>query len=724
MQRSKLKQYENAFISQQEQSDCGVACLAALARYFGGDVKIDYLRTISGTSKQGTTLLGMQEAAIEIGLEAEAFEADMPSLKAADAVCILHVIIDKRLHHYVICYGYNDQEKVFILSDPAKGILLLEENELNEIWQSKALLIIREGKGFIKSEEIKSQKMYWLKKLLEEDANILTVSACLGLIIAVLGLSTAVFSQKLIDDILPNSKQLKLEVGLTLLFFLLIVRSFLTYIRQNFLLKQSRDFNNRIIAHFYNSLLKLPKSFFDNRKTGELVARMNDTNRIQNTLSYITSNLVIDLLLVVISAVFLLTYSVKLGIIGLLSLPVYFIITYVYHKHIVDAQREVMHNYARNESNYVDTIQGVNVIKNYNKEEVFSEKTKKIYDLFQQKVFGLGKVKTDFNLWSDIMGTILFGTIIVWGSVMVLNGDFKLGVFMAVMQITGILMPAAGRLALTNIQIQEAKVAFERMFEFTSVKPEYKAEEEKEKISIKEFHSLEINNVSFRFPGRQLLLKQISFQLQRNKIIAILGESGSGKSTLLQILQRFYHKASGSIKVNEVAWEDLSTVNWRNLIAIVPQEVKIFSGTLIDNICFESLPDKTERVITFCKQLGFHDYFMKFPQSYFTLLGEEGINISGGQQQLVALARALFKDPQILLMDEPTSAMDRKTEAFIINLLDSLKSKMSMILVTHKIKTAKKADCIYILENGIIKESGNHEELMRHDNFYSLSLKD
>lgn len=717
-----IKTYKKAFVPQLEQSDCGVACLATLTKFYGGETRIDRLREISGTGRQGTTMLGLYHCAQQTGFDADAFEADMPSLKENKIPCILHVIIDNRLHHYVVCYGYKDGK--FIISDPGKGVELFTEEELEAIWRTKALLMLQPNKDFVRSKDAKKEKISWLRALIENDLNILGVALFLGIAIAVLGLATAVFSQRLIDDILPNSKELKLTVGLALLFFLLTVRTFLVYIRQYFLLQQSRNFNNRIIGSFYSSLLRLPKSFFDSRKTGELIARMNDTGRIQSALSYLAANLMIDVLLALVSSVFLLSYSLTLGLIGLLSIPAFFIITWLWNDKIVKGQKEVMQAYAHNEGNYVDTIQGIHVIKGNNKEELFSSLTKSIYDNYQQKVYNLGRVRISFNLAADIIATILICAILTLGSINVLGGDLKLGAFMAVVQMTGMLMPAAVRLALTNIQMQEARVAFERMYEFTSMKPEYDEEADKAKTQLKEFRSLAVSDLSFRFAGRQLLLKNISFHVSKGEMIAIIGESGSGKSTLLQVLERFYKHEDGTIEVNGMASDQTSTANWRSIMSSIPQQTKIFNGTLLDNICPGATREQAEDIISFCMKHGFHNYFMNLPQNYATIIGEEGVSLSGGQQQLVAIARALYKKPQLLLMDESTSAMDRNTEAFIMNLLVQLKNEMGIVMVTHRTKTAKLADRIYILENGMIHASGKHEELIREENLYSLSYKD
>ncbi|MBL4655444.1 MAG: peptidase domain-containing ABC transporter, partial [Bacteroidia bacterium] len=283
-----LKKIKSTFVRQQDQSDCGVACLATLIKYYGGHVKLERLREISGTDSRGTTLLGLCQAGPEIGLDTEGYEADIKNLKEIKEPCILNVLIDNQLMHYVVCYGYKDEK--FLIGDPAKGILEFTPDDLDEIWRSKALLTVKPNHNFIQQKAIKYDKWRWFQKLITEDYNVLGIALVLGIFITFMSMATAIFSQKLIDEILPDNNHLKLTVGLSLLAFLLLMRSGISVLRENFVLRQSISFNKRVINNFYSALLKLPKSFFDNRKTGELIARMNDTIRIQNSISYMAGN--------------------------------------------------------------------------------------------------------------------------------------------------------------------------------------------------------------------------------------------------------------------------------------------------------------------------------------------------------------------------------------------------------------------------------------------------
>jgi ATP-binding cassette subfamily B protein len=253
------------------------------------------------------------------------------------------------------------------------------------------------------------------------------------------------------------------------------------------------------------------------------------------------------------------------------------------------------------------------------------------------------------------------------------------------------------------------------MFEFVSIEKENQG-----KTEITNFQSLEIKNLSFRFAGRSPLLTNLNLTLNKGEFVAVVGESGSGKSTLGQVLQQFYPFENGEIVVNnQYNLEDILMSSWRDIIGVIPQEIHLFSGNIIDNILLGA-EENPENVIKFCQENGFEKFIRQLPQGYGTILGEEGINLSGGQKQIIALARVLYKKPQFLLLDEPTSAMDRNTEKFTIFLLNKLKKNIAVLFISHRLHTLKKvADRIYVLENGIFIAEGNHQKLLETSNFYS-----
>ena len=697
-----VKHAEKTFTLQHGLSDCGVACLASIIKYHGGVQTIEKIKEFSGASIEGVSLLGLFQAAENLGFDAEGLMAEsVENLKEFSNPVILHVTIENILSHFVVFYGFKSNKA--IIGDPAKGVLTYSKDELNDIWKSKTLLNLIPNPHFLKKRKINSEKKRWIAELINDDLHLLLIALFLGILISSLSLSSAIFSQKLIDDILPDHSTRKLVVSLSLFVVILLVKSAVSYLRGFFVIKQSKNFNERIIDQFYHRLLRLPKYFFDTRKIGELIARMNDTRRIQSVITFIAGNIVIDSLILIISLGVLFSYSIPIGNVLIFCIILFGLLIKIFHKKIILSQNEVMHSYAHSEGHYVDAIQGISTIKANNKETFFDGLNKRCYSNFQKRIFELGILHNQFNFLTEILGTIFITTVFAMASFMVLKKSIMLGEMIAILSLASGLIPSLNRLVISNIQIQEARVAFDRMYEFASVLPEDNHEEGSDIFDSGTFN-LKIEKLSFRFPGHKLLLTDISFSLQNNEMIALLGESGSGKSTLIQILQKFYNPETGSVEFNGKPLNNISTTAWRSTLGVVPQDVKIFNGSLLYNIALSDDPDDLTGVFKFCKEFGFDTYFEKFPQRYLSLLGEDGINLSGGQKQMVALARSLYKKPKLLILDEATSAMDKLTEKFIFDLLSKLRKEISIILVTHKIESALLADRVFYLEDGVMRE--------------------
>jgi ATP-binding cassette subfamily B protein len=485
------------------------------------------------------------------------------------------------------------------------------------------------------------------------------------------------------------------------------------------MLKQGQDFNNRIIDFFYDRLLNLPKPFFDTHKIGDMVARLNDTRRIQSVIAAIAGSTMIDVLVAIVSFGFLAYYSWQVALMSLLCMPVFFFVIYKHNARIILQQKEVMMGYALTESNFISTIDGIATIKNFNKQGIFQKINKALYELFQQKIYNLGGTQIRIGVWSGIIGTLILMGIVGFSSWQVFQDTITIGEMMALLGIAGSLFPSIANLALIAIPINEAKVAFDRMFDVVGESDAY-SEEQTPDARIESVDTLKISGLGFRFTGRKKLLSDINMDFHKGKIHCIVGESGCGKSTLCQIIQRFYEPETGGMSVNGIDTNQIPAASWNEMISVVPQEVFIYNGTVLENICFGQIPEDLNQIVEFCREYGFDKFFDELPQGLMTIVGEEGINLSGGQKQLLALARALYKPFKILLLDETTSAMDRITETAVCEVLNRIKSDKIIVFVTHRLQTAKKlADFIYVIKSGSIEASGTHEQLMKTDNFYS-----
>jgi len=710
------------FKLQHDQYDCGVACLRNILNYYKAEISLEKLREWSGAGRQGTTLLGLHQAATQSGFIATGAQAEsLAELRKLESPCILHVTPDGQLMHYVVYYP--DDKPSYLIGDPATGLVRISGADLTKIWTSKTLLLLEPGERLSQWQQQRKKKFSWLWTTLSEDVHLLYVALALGAVCSLLNLSTAIFSQQLIDHILPTHHLSTLYLGLGSLGLLLIMKGLISFFRQDLLIRQGYGFNLRITGNFFRSILYLNKSFFDHRQTGDLTARLGDTLRIQQAVSYILGDMAIQSLLMLVSLTFLFIYSWPIALGCLVMIPVVFGVVKHYEGDVIRGQKDVMITHARNESNYVDSIRGIHTIKAMNRQPLFASTAASFFQSFQDAILRLGKTRIRFGVFLEIVTSLFLLLIIGWASLKVIHGGLHTGGLIAIIQLAGLLMQTVISVALTNLQVQEAGVALDRMYEFTMLEPEFElpvaeaagvlpapvATASKPGFS-ESFRQLTIEKIGFRFPGRKLLLKDISLDLKRGEIIALAGESGQGKSTLLQVLQKFYPYEGGSVRCNGRELVAVDTRAWRDVIGVVPQDTAIFSGTLLANICLDPAVD-IRRLEAFCSEYGFDRYFENFPQSYATILGEGGVALSGGQKQLLALARCLFAEPQLVLLDEPTAAMDVSTEQFVISVLQRYRSRAGVLIISHKDSLTEIADRVYLLENGVTLAHGKRAPL-------------
>ncbi len=527
------KSLKKSFVLQQDQSDCGVACLLSIIRFYKGTNSLENLRNLSSTTIRGTTLLGLYQTANQLGFNAEGCEADINSLIDHNAPVILHIEPQPNFEHYIVCYGHEHSH--FIIGDPAMGIQFISAEKLAQLWKSKVCLTLEPTTKFVTSKNRQNLKNHFFLKLLKEDKKLLLFSLILGTGIALLGMALSLFSQKLVDDILPKQKLNKLIGGIILLTAMLALKVCLTALREQTLNIQSKNFNIRVISAFYSSLLFLPKPFFDTRKIGELTARLNDTVRIQRTIRILAGNYIIELLTLLVTASFLLYYSWQSGLVILLSIPLYFYLVSRYNKKIISSQQQVMQDYALNEANYISSMNSITTIKNMGRENYFIKNNHNFFSQYQNSTFQLGKINIRLSILIGIAGVTFIIFILIFNTIQVWNKNLTLGEFMAIIAMSGSLIPSVTTLALINIPLSEAKVAFDRMYDFVSID-----KEQDKGIKINSIQKIELNNLSFRFPGRNLLINNVNLSLQKQSLTILVGESGSGKTTLSQILQKFY----------------------------------------------------------------------------------------------------------------------------------------------------------------------------------------
>lgn len=655
---------------------------------------MDKIRIRYGTNIDGTSFLGLYETALYYGFETKGYETDVEKLKTLSDPCILHTIKDDKWLHFIVSFGFRDGK--FIISDPAKGIIKLDEKSLAAIWKSNRLLIVKKGGGELPTvkEATSGKSMVKIKNILFDNINLLIGSLLFGIAVSLFGLVTVVYSKVFVDDIIPGGDTNALITGLLIISGVLLAKSFLNYGRGLLVIRFARKFNNRIINFFYKNLMYLPLVFFDTRRTGELVSRMNDTIRIQTTILYIFNIVVINLVLIIIYIIATFYFSKILGFIALSALFIFAVISFGYTKKLKKGHRNTMEAYAGNESNYIDSIQGIETIKANNKESDFTKRTSVIHGIFQNKIYDLSHLQVKYNLLFEIIGIITIASFFTAGALESSSGIMSIGEFVAVIQLGFFLTPTIISLTSSSYQLQEANVALEHMLEFA----DFDHEPNFGKKKADKVDNFEITDLNFSYPGRLSLIKNFSMKVKKGEIVGIAGENGSGKTTLLKLIQKFYVPKSGQIQVNEIDLSEIENYSWRSIIGIVPQEIKIFNGSVIANITLDDYPNE-DKVNQFLTSLGLMEIINAFPDGLRTIVGEIGVNLSGGQKQILGFCRALYKNPKLLLLDEATSNLDPNTETIIRNVIESIKKDLAIIWITHREKPITKFDAIYTISN-------------------------
>ena len=654
-----LNRIKRSTCLQQDSSDCGVACLLTIIKYYDGEDTIDNLRELSGTNIQGTTLLGLYDAAIQKGLKAESFRGDIEYLKGIDTPHILHIKPSTDMLHYIVLWGYNNG--LFYITDPAIGFVKWDVIELEKQWCYRICMSLQASENFIISTSFRDTKRKWITNIVKEDWATYIISVILGILSSILGISTSVFTQKLLDKWIPDQNIKLIIIAILFLTILLTIRILAEAARNLLMCKQSKKLNIDLMSRFFERILHKPLSFFEYRKTGDIISRLGDIPRIQHVIcSIVGGNLILNILLLLSALTAILFYSTTLAIFLVLTIPILLGIIVRFNKKIKHEQYHVMSSYANVESTFISAIQGIRLFKVYNRYKQLNSLNQIIYGENQKATLSLGKLSIKLSALYGLVILVVTTVIMLYGSIAVINKNLSIGEFTAIISLTTMIIPCITDLSTIPIIINEAKVAFDRVC----------------------------------------------------YIHGIIGESGSGKSTLCKLLEESYPPSNGEI---------ILTLNNQKNLGSASQEVPIINGTIIDNIClYADTETDIQKVIETCSKYNVEPFLKRFSMGLQTIIGESGVKLSGGEKQMIGLLRILYRDCNIIILDEPTASMDSEMENWVMQTLTRIKKDKVIIMVTHKFNLLKKyADKICILKDGKFSHSGSQAELMKTNNLYS-----
>ncbi len=722
------------FVRQPDSMDCGPACLSMITKYYGKEYPLDYLRQNSFIGKDGVSLLGISRAAEQIGFRTVGGRVTFDNLtNKALLPCIAHW----RQEHFVVIYDIKKMGKrgsIIRIADPGKGLLEYTAADFRKNWVStqtygeeKGVVLMLQPTNIFYEKQPDAlhytNRLAFLWKYLLKYKRFFT-QLILGLLLgSVLQLIFPFLTQAIVDRGI-NGKDINF-IWLVLIaqMMLLFSRTVIDFIRRKILLHISTRINISLISDFFIKLMKLPMKFFDTKLTGDLLQRIEDHKRIENFLTVQTLNLLFSFFSFVIFGIVLFIYNIPIFLIFVAGSIIYgfWIMRFLKKRRILDYKNFEQQGINRNVVYQLITgmqeikLQGCEQRKRWEWEDVQA-------DLFDVNMQSLSLTQNQeagsilINELKNILITIIAATAVI-------NGNLTLGMMLAVQYIIGQLNSPVEQIMNFIYSWQDVSISLDRMNEIHIRKNE--EDENRTETELPIDCSINISNLSFKYDQAKpdYILDNINLQIPNGKVTAIVGASGSGKTTLIKLMLGYYTPDKGSINIGTTNLEQFNLSWWRTECGAVMQEGYLFSDTIARNIATSGDEVDTIRLHYAAKVANIADYIDSLPLGYNTLIGQDGQGISQGQRQRILIARAVYRNPQFIFLDEATNALDARNERVIVeNLTDFYRNK-TVVVVAHRLSTVKNADRIVVLDKGKIVEIGSHEELTRQQGKYYELVK-
>ncbi len=706
----------SVYVKQHDLTDCGAACLASVAAHYGLHMPISRIRQMASTDQRGTNLLGMVEAAQKLGFQAKAVRGSRESIPHIPRPSIAHMNMPGGLQHFVVIYKITDRK--IILMDPATGRVETRPiKEFEETW-SGVLILLTPDSGFSPGNHKKSIPSRFLQ-LIHPHRKIIIQAGAGAVLYSLLGLSTSLYVQKIIDFVLVDNNLGMLRMMSLLMLFIIGARFCIGIFKNIFILKTGQRIDAGLVISYYAHLMKLPQQFFDRMKTGELISRVNDAVKIRLFINDLAFKILLNLLVLVLTITVISVISWRMVLIILCLLPAYGLMYVIINKINKRYMRYIMENSARLESHFVESIGQNRTVKLQSLENYVCNKTEIKFAGLLDHLYKAGKTavfSNEISIFLSALGTV----VLFWvGSVFALNQELTPGQLMSVYTLSAYMIQPLNQLLQANRSIQEAVIAADRLFQIIDLEGEVPG---KPMIRLDRSMLGDINfqDVCFRYGTREFLLSNFNCLIPLGQITSLIGESGSGKSTLVNLIQKLYRINSGRILIGSTNIEYIHPGSIRKQIAVVQQKTELFSGTILENITSFGTRTDMNRFFRISEQLSLNELFEHFPEGMNTMLRENGDGLSGGEKQKIALARALYSEPAILVLDEATSSMDAVSEANALGTVrEFAKGSGTVIMISHQVRNTAMADQVIVLDRGIVSESGRHDDLKKASGTYS-----
>ena len=717
------------FIKQPDAMDCGVCCLKMIATFYNRNYEIDTLRKYASMNVDGVSLLGISKAAEQLGFKTMGGFVSIQNLITKGVLpCVLHWT----QNHFVVLYRIKNGKK-FYVADPGKGLITYSLDEFKHNWLSSianeeergVVLFLQPTSEFYDKEDDSSDNQRTFSFLFRyiKQYRKFFGQIILGLFVGcILQLIFPFLTQSIVDIGITHKDVNFIWLILLGQIMLTFSRTIIDFIRRWLLLHISMRVNISIVSDFFIKLLKLPMSFFDTKLMGDLLQRMHDHSRVEKFLTNQMLTVMFSILSFLILGTVLFIYNKLIFGIFIVGSIAYGLWTAFFLNKRRSLDYELFDKQAKNNNYTYQFITSIQEIKLQDCEQRRRWEWEDVQtDLFGVQMKNL-KLQQTQEAGSIFINEIKNIVITVLSATAVINGEMTLGMMLAVQYIIGQLNSPIEQLMDFIYSVQEVKIGLERINEI-----HIKKEEEDCNRTITSFngahYSIALDNISFKYDlyAPKNTIDNISFQIPEGKETAIVGASGSGKTTLIKLMLGYYPVGNGNIKIGE---SDISEINlkwWRRQCGVVMQDGVIFSESIARNIAVDDGEIDKERLVKAAEIANIHDYIMGLPLKYNTKIGRDGVGLSQGQKQRILIARAVYKNPQFIFLDEATNALDAKNERAIVENLNEFYKGRTVVVVAHRLSTVKNADQIVVLDAGKVVEVGDHSTLIaKQGTYYNL----
>ncbi|MCC8200130.1 MAG: peptidase domain-containing ABC transporter [Tannerellaceae bacterium] len=716
--------------TQLDAMDCGPTCLRMIAKYYGRSYSLQTLRERAFITREGVSMLGISEAAETIGFRTSGVKVTLKQLaEELPLPCVLHW----NQSHFVVCYKIKNGK--YYIADPAAGLVVYNEEEIKKCWCSTTVegkdcgtaLLLEPGPEFYDLEDEKEKRSrglsYFFRYVRPYKREM--IQLILGMITAsILQLILPFLTQAMVDTGIRDSNLSFITLILIAQLIIFVARLSVDFIRSWILLHVNTRINIALISDFLAKLMRLPLHFFDTKMVGDIIQRIGDHSRIESFMTGSSINTLFSFVNFIVFGFVLAYYDLTILGIFLLgnTLYVVWILAFMKYRRELDIKRFAQA--AGEQSNLFQLITGMQEIKLNNCE---TEKRWQ-WERIQVKLFKISIKGLALGQYQQ-MGSVFFNqTTNIFISFLaaraVVTGDMTLGMMTSLTYIVGQLTSPIEQFIDFARSFQDAKISLERLSEI------HQKEDEEDTLSMKlnvlpENKTLTLENIKFSYDGadRDYVLEDINLVIPQKKVTAIVGASGSGKTTLIKLLLGFYEPNQGTVKVGEVPLKNMNHHVWRARTGSVMQDGFIFSDTIARNIAVGVEVIDKERLLHAVTVANIRDFIDSLPLGYNTKIGMEGNGVSQGQRQRILIARAVYKNPEFIFLDEATNALDANNEKEIMEHLHKFYEGKTVVVVVHRLSTVKDADNIIVLDKGHIAEEGTHQELTARQGIYYQLVK-